>query len=212
MAKGNVSRPPRTTPVVRISFPQVFTPKTFMAGQVARYSVTLMFKKSDKEHMTFLNQLHKDAAECLAEKWPDEKTRPRIPMVGADKSPIKDGDTAVDNQGVPIREKYPEQEGHYIVRASTTSKPRVVDRNRVDIQDTNEIFGGCYVKANINAYTFDQPQNKGVTIGLNGIQKWADGESFGGGRPPVDEMFEVSGADDPANYEANPFSDGDVAF
>ena len=79
-----------------------------------------------------------------------------------------------------------------------------------EILDANEIYGGCYCKVNMNVYTFEQPLNKGVTIGLNGIQKWADGEALGGGRPPLDEMFDVaaSGSDNPANY-GDPFSGAD---
>jgi hypothetical protein len=209
MAEGNVSKEPRTSPPVRISYPQIFTPKTFKAGDTPRFGLVFMIDKKSKEQMDFMKQLHKDASEALVEKWPDEAKRPRIPLVGHDKSLFKDGDTACNNSGIPLIETNAEYAGHYIVRAGSTSKPGIANRAMQEIIDFNEIYGGCWCKVNVNAYTFVQPQNKGVTLGINGVQKWTDGESFGAGRPPLDEMFTPdSGADDPANYP-NPFADED---
>ena len=66
-----------------------------------------------------------------------------------------------------------------------------MDRNKAEVLDSNMVYGGCYCKVNINAYTYAMQANQGVTCGLNGVQFWSDGESFGGGRPPLDEMFEA---------------------
>lgn len=210
---SSIAQDSRTSPVMRISYPQVFTPKAFQAGQTPRYGVVILIDKKDKEQMAFMRLLHADAAAVLAVKWPNPETRPRIPLTGHDKSVFKDGDTALNNQGIPVKERNPEYTGHYFVRAGSTQKPIVVDRNRNEIRDPNEIYGGCYCKVNVNAYTFDQALNKGVTLGLNGIQKIRDGEAFGGGKPPLDEMFEAEagGAEDAANY-ADPFAGDDTPF
>lgn len=206
MASTSVAKEPRTSPPLRISYPTVFVPKPFQAGQTPRFGVAVMINKKDKVQMDFLRVLHKDATDVMAEKWPNPETRPRIPLTGHDKSLFKDGDTALNNQGIPIREKNPEYVGHYIIRANSTQQPVLVDKGRQEIVDSREIYGGCYCKVNMNVYAYDQPSN-GVTIGLNGLQKWADGESFGSGRPPVDEMFDAeTGANDPANYD-NPFDE-----
>lgn len=199
---------PKTSPVLRISYPQVFTPKAFQAGQIPRYGLVIMVDKKSKEQTDFMKLLYKDATEVLVEKWPNPEMRPRIPLTGHDKSLFKDGDTALNNQGIPIKEKSPEYVGHYLIRANSLQKPTLVDKSRQEIMNTDKIYAGCYCKVNVNVYAFDQPLNKGVTIGLNGVQFWADGEPLGGGKPSVDEMFEVeSGADDPANYK-NPFAGG----
>jgi len=206
---GNVSKAARTSPLVRISYPQVFVPRSFSVGDVPRYSLVVMIKKSVEEQMEFMKQLYQDAAEALVEKWPDEATRPRIPLTGHDSSLFKDGDVACNNQGIPLREKNEEYAGHYIIRAGTTSKPQLVDKGRQAILDTNEIYGGCFCHVNLNIYTFVQPQNMGVTCGLNGVQKMEDGPAFGGGRPSVDEMFTAEGgAGDASNYD--PFSTGGI--
>lgn len=205
MGNSNVSKPHRTTPPVRVSFPTLFTPRAFQPGQDAKFSIVLMLDKTDQSHMAFIKELHKDMQQALAEKWPDQATRPRNPLVGHTRSPIKDGDKTLNNQGVLLSEKNPEYAGHYIVRANTTNRPLVVNRNLQDVMDSAELYGGCFCKVNINVYTYNSSANKGVTCGLNGVQKWADGESFGGGRPPINEMFEAdAGADDPANYGASP--------
>ena len=214
MASNNVSKPARTTPAVRVSYPTLFNPRAFQAGATPKYGIALMFEKSNKEHMDFLKQLHGDMKAALEEKWPDESKRPRIALMGDTRSPIKDGDKTVNNQGIPIAEANPEYEGHWIIRANTATRPIVVDRNKAEILDANEIYGGCMCKVNLNVYTYDMSANKGVTVGLNGVQKWADGESFGGGRPSADSMFEAAGgADDAANYgDVDPFGEDERPF
>lgn len=204
----NASRPNRTTPAVRISFPDVFRPRAFQEGDTPRYSVTMMFNKANAEHMAFVKLLHGDLQAALAAKWPDPSNRPRTPLVGSPRSPIKDGDTTLNLQDVPIKENNPAYAGHYIVRASSTKPIKVVDRRTSEIIDDSEVYGGCWAKVAINAYTYSG-RSQGVTLGLNGLQKWADDDSFGGGRPSVEQMFtaEDGGADDPSNYGDNPFVD-----
>jgi hypothetical protein len=195
-----------TTPPVRLSYTNsLFTPRAMTAGQTPKYSVVLLFDKTNKEQMAALKTLHDLAKACHSEKWPDPAKAPRIPMIGHDKSPIKDADKAADSQGVPLIEKNPEYAGHFIIRASTTTKPILVDRQRQELLDKEVIYGGCYAKVNLNPYAYSGTENKGVTFGLNGVQFWSDGERFGGGRPKMEDMFEAGSADDPANY-------GDAAF
>ena len=203
MASSNVSKPARTTPAVRISYPTLFTPRAFQPGNDPKYGIVLMFEKENKEHMDFLKSMYQDCQAALVEKWPDADKRPRVAVSGDTRSPIKDGDKTQNNNGIPLAEKNPEYAGHFIIRANTASRPIVVDRNKAEILDSNEVYGGCFCKVNLNAYTFDMSANKGVTFGLNGVQKYSDGESFGGGRPALDDMFEAAaGQDNPNNYTA----------
>ena len=204
-----VGKPARTSPAVRVSYPTLFNPRAFQAGSEPKYSITLMIDKKNEEQMKFLKQLHTDMQEALIEAWPDESKRPRVSLIGDTRSPIKDGDKTVNNNGIPLAEKNPEYEGHFIIRASTASRPVVVDRNKSEILDANEIYGGCFCKVCLNAYTYAMSANSGVTFGLNGVQKWSDGDSFGGGRMSADAMFEAAGgSDDPANYQpgGDPFA------
>jgi hypothetical protein len=189
-----------TTPPVRVSYPQVFEAKS-VNGSDPRYSVTIMFDKKNSKHMECLKRLGTDLEKALVEKWPNEAKRPRIPVAGHDKSPIKDADKNCDGQGIPICEKNPEYAGHWVVRCSSKSRPAVVDRDRADILDKSAVYGGCFCCVNVNAYAFDMPENKGVTVGLNGVMLWADGDSFAG-RPSKEAMFGSvkDDSDDEANY------------
>ena len=215
---ANVSKPARTSPPVRISYPTLFTAKSF-AGGTPKFGVVIMFDKTNADQMAFLKLIHGDCTAALAEHWPDvmgadgsmipNPERPRIPVMGHTDSPIKDGDKTSNRQGIPMAEKNPEYAGHYIIRASSTSRPIVVSKAMAEVLDQAEVYGGSFCKVNLNCYTFEVPTNKGVTFGLNGVQKMSDGESFGGGRPAVDSMFAAeSGANDAANYNEDPFANG----
>ena len=192
-----------TTPVVRISFPDVFKMRSYQGGKPS-YGIRLMFAKNDKEQMAFLKKLSTAMEDCMKRQWPDEATRPRIPIVGHDKSPIKDGDKNSNGQGVPFIEKSPELAGHYFLSASKYNDGLiVVDRNREEILDTQAVYGGCWCKVNITAYARTRSDNKGISVGLNGVQKWKDDERLGnGGAPSLEDMFEAdSGSNDSSNYK-----------
>lgn len=205
-----------TTGPIRVSFPNVFVAKSVLGGDPT-FSITMMFDKKNKDQMTDLKKIHKMAELAFKDKWPDPKKAPRVPLLGDDKSPIKDADKNKNSQGVPLNEKNPEYAGHYILRASCKEDypPTVIDRSRQEILKKSEIYGGCICRVNFNAFAYDHTMNKGVTFGLNGVQKWEDGESFGGGRPPVDSMFDEDDEFvDPLNDDDDPLgeSEEDISF
>lgn len=200
-----------TTPPVRVSYPTVITPRTFQGGDGApQYSIVLMFDKKNKEHKAFLKKLNEAAIKVKNEAWPNPDNAPRIPIVGHDKSPIKDADKNCNGQGVPLHEKNPEYAGHFIVRAASYDQPAVVDRDKSEIVAKNKVYGGCMCEVNINPYARKRKENPGISIGLNGVRFWTDGDSFGGSRPDVDDMFGDAESEDPGNYsdDEDLFGDG----
>lgn len=212
---ASFNTPGRTTPVpVRIAYAQgLFNPKPYEAGGTPKYTCTIMFPKDSKPHTDFLRDLHADLNACLVGEWPDEVQRPKPKLMDDSRSPIKDGD-AVNTQGILFTAKNPELKGHYFIRLSSSRKPTLIDAGRQEILDANQLYSGCYVKVNLNAYAFNMSTNKGVTFGLNAVQFIKDGESLGGaGQINVDEAFadESGGANDPGNYQpvksgADPFA------
>jgi len=150
-----------------------------------------MLDKKNDEDKKFIESLKKQCMAAIETKWSNEKARPRLPIIGHDMSPIKDGDQACDKQGIPLAEKHPEYAGHWIIRAGATKAPVVVDRARKAIESANEIYGGCWCRVNLNAYAYEFNGNKGVSFGLNGVQKIDDDEGFGSAGPRrVEDMFE----------------------
>jgi hypothetical protein len=217
MAKGKKrsAGPGRLSPPVRVSYAQgLFNAKTYEDGK-SSFGATFMFEKTDKAHMDYLKTLAADAKACLAEYWPKESERPRIPVVGADTSPIKDADKALDKSGIPLLESNPEYAGHYIVRVSAYDKPDVRLRDKRTPATEKQVYSGCRVRVNLNAYTFDN-RSKGVTFGMNGVMFWADDESLGGGGQPFEKAFEeveddlsaIPGEDPNAYFE----EENDVPF
>jgi hypothetical protein len=204
-----------TTPPIRVSFPTIFTPRAIEQGQTPKYSIVLMFDKTNADHLAALKALFTEAQAAFNAKWPanadgtPNAKAPRIPLKGHDKSPFKDGDTACNSQGIPLSEKNPEYAGHFVVRAASTTKPLVVDRATQEVLDSAAVYGGCWCKVNLNPYAYDTAGNKGVTFGLNGVQFWKEGDSFGGGRPALSDMFTKAESENPAAYgntAADPFA------
>lgn len=81
--------------------------------------------------------------------------------------------------------------GGRFINLSTKQRPAVVDRNGAPIVDPQRIYGGCFVRAYINAFAWDNPVGgKGLSFGLNGIQFLRDGDRIDG-RLDAAEVFGV---------------------
>lgn len=197
-----------TTPPVRVSYPQVFEPRAFQGG-TPQYSIVMMFDKSNEVHRQFLGQLKAACEAVLIEAWPDVATRPRIPVFGHDKSPMKDADKNCNQQGIPLSEKNTEYAGHVIVRAASMDPVVLVDGAVRPLTDKNAVQGGYWCHVSLNPYARKRKDNPGVSIGLNGVQLVRTDSTFGGGRPAVSDMFGVTEAENPDNYAAAPASADD---
>ena len=158
----------------RVSFPAVFKPQAF-EGQEPKYEVTMLFPKDAD-----ISALEAAAEAAVADKWPDEKKRPKNLRM-----PFTDGDT----------KDYDGYEGTTAIKAKTKTKPGLVDRAKKPITDESEFYGGCYARASVVAYAYDTAGNKGVAFALNNIQKLRDGEPFGS-RSNADSDFDDLPLDD----------------
>lgn len=69
----------------------------------------------------------------------------------------------------------------WVVRTSNKVVPKCFDRHGVGIIDMNEIYSGCYIRALVHAFAYDNQSGSGIGFTIDGIQKWADGERLGGG-------------------------------
>ena len=147
-----------TTPPFRVSFPNVFKPRAFDENQEPKYSIMMCFPKD-----TDLSILKDEIKRVAREKWGDEKPKKFM-------HPIKDGEDM-------SREGFEE---YWIVNASTLRKPGLVDKdlNLITEEDADEFYPGCWARATINAFAYDNRFNKGVSFGLQNIHKVKDDESF----------------------------------
>lgn len=150
----------------RVSFPNVFSPAKTPNGE-EKYNIVMLFK-SDSD----LSALKTAIKNAVINKWPDATKRPKIKM------PIRDG-SEKDFDGYS---------GCVFISASSKEKPVLVDENLKPILDRSRFYAGCYARAEINAFAYDNAGNRGVSFGLWKIQKLRDGEKFGGGKP-VEQVF-----------------------
>ena len=154
---------------VRLSFVNLFKPKAINEGDEPKYSVLLLIPKTDTETIDFIRRAQKNA---IAAKWGDKKPK-KITQT------LRDG----DEEGPDDR---PEYEGHYFMNVSSKYQPQLFTRGTgadgkpLPLEREDELYSGCYAQVSINAYCFDVNGNKGVTFGINGCRKVADGESLGG--------------------------------
>ena len=208
----------RTLREVRVMFTKnLFVPKGFMGGE-PKYSVMVVLDKTNQAHMTQLKQLLADAKQVMEKVWPNEASRPRVTLYGNTwENAIKDGDVATNKEKIPYIEKNPELAGHWFIQPKNKKAPLVLDLGHHPLTET-EVYSGCFCNVGVNVFAYDMQTAKGgtvrgVTIGLNGVQKVREGDRIGGGSYSADDMFgdaQAEGADDPTNYGAggDPFATG----
>lgn len=182
------------TPKGRLSFPHLFEAHSGFENQDPKYSATILFDK--KTDLTTLKKIvHVAAVEKFGpkEKWP--KTM---------RLPFRNGDEKSDLQGYA---------GCIYINATSKMRPQVVDKDLSAIapDDQPGIYAGCYVRAEIMAFAYDKMGNKGVSFGLQNVQKLGEGEAFSG-RRQASEVFDAveDGSDDEDSYKDDSSDDDDI--
>lgn len=175
---------------VRFSFCNVFEPVAPVGDGDPKYSVTLLIPKSDTATMAKIDAAMKAARENFCKKN------------GASALPAKPSHTLHDGDGLrDSGEPYgPECKGHWVITVSSkaTQKPGVWDAAGNEIMDQSAVYSGCYGRASINFYGYSRGGKKGISAGLLGVQKLADGEPFGtvASADDFNDGFVDVGADD----------------
>lgn len=170
------------TPVFRLSYPHVWEPVFNQLAKREEYSIQMLFDKKEKAELNAMAAL---VGELIAWKgWGKEARKPFI-----------DGDTKKDSAGVLYSEKNPCNKGMIILRSWSKQAPGVLDpTGKHPITQHDEIYGGCYCRAQLNAYAYEQAGNKGVSFGLLHLQKVKDGEPFGNRTRAEDAFAPVENA------------------
>ncbi|ADL50530.1 DUF2815 family protein [Clostridium cellulovorans] len=164
---------------VRFSYANIWEAKSINGGD-EKYSVSLIIPKSDTKTVNEIK-----AAIEAAKQEGKAKFGGKIPANL--KLPLRDGD--IDR---PDDEAY---KNSYFINANSKDKPQVVDKNVKPILDQEEVYSGCYGRASINFYTFNQNGNKGIACGLGNLQKLSDGEPLSG-RSRAEDDFTSAEDDD----------------
>lgn len=154
---------------VRFSYVSVFEPRAVNGGE-EKYSVTLLIPKSDTNtYQRIVAEINKTLQENVSDTF--KGVMPANPNL-----PLYDGD-GVRPSGEPFGL---ECKGHWVISAKSNSAPEVVDANCNPIMSKNDFYSGCYGRASIRFYAYNQNGNKGVGCGLGNVQKLEDGQPLDG--------------------------------
>ena len=178
------------TPVFRAAFISVFKAiKAKDAGEDAKpkYTIRACFPpEADLEPMKKL------AAEAAKEKWGDKLNDKKF----AEKlhSPFRTNDE-LDSPIPGIGDDWVIM----TLAANEDRRPGIVDRKLNDIIDEEEVYPGAWYRAQVRAYAWEFSSKRGVSFGLQNVQKMKDDEQLGAGRMPASKAFEsVPDEDAPA--------------
>lgn len=164
------------TPKFRAAFISIFKatkPNSAGADQKPKYSVRAVFPPN-----TDFTALKNAAAAVAKEKWGD-----KIPK--ALRSPFRRN----DELETPI----PGIGDDWIVMtfsANEDRRPGIVDAANHPVHDEDDVYSGAWYRAQVRPYAYDQQGNKGVSFGLQNVQKLKDDEPLGAGRMPAEKAFE----------------------
>lgn len=186
---GNNTNPTHVvTGKVRLSYAHLTQPyKSQLAGEddKAKYSATLLIPKTDRETKAKIDAAIQAAGERALASGRIKKGTPidKLP------TPIHDGD---GYKADGYTEYGPECRGMWVLTASSTDQPKVVDLGLNPILDASEIYSGMWARVGLDFFGYSN-RKQGIGCGLGNIQKIADDEPLGAARASVDDDF---GGDD----------------
>lgn len=160
------------TAAFRVSFPHVFEATVAQGADKAKYSISSLFPPT--ADIALLKQA---AAAAVREKWgADVPARMKNPFLKAED---------YEYEGY--------EQGWVLIRSSSLQKPGLIDQVKKPIITSADFYPGCWARATLRAFTYDTSGNKGVSFGLQNIQKVADDESMGGRSKPEEDFGAVDG-------------------
>lgn len=190
--KNTKSRPATsiTTGRVRFSYVHIFEPYAFDSSpDRPQYSMAVLIDKEDKATLGKV----RNAIRAAVEEGKESRWKGKKPNLW---NPLRDGDEERPDQ--------PEYAGKMFLNAKSKNRPGVVDRNLQEILDAQEVYSGCYGRVSLSFFPFAVSGNYGVGVGLNNVQKLADGEPLGGKTNPEDDFdddFEDDFEDDEDEFD-----------
>lgn len=164
------------TPIFRAGYVGLFTPKAPKDNPngAKKYSMRAIFMPDAD-----LSAIKASAKAVAEEKWGVGKVPKNI------RNPFRTN-AELDN---PI-EGVPDDAIIMTFNANEDRRPGLVDQSRQDIIDESEVYSGAWYRAQIRAYAYENAGNRGVSFGLQNVQKVKDDEPLGAGRIPASKAFE----------------------
>jgi hypothetical protein len=182
------------SPLCRLSYARgLFVARSQEEGKPPRFSATLIFPNAAKiEFVKLIKKLIEETPGWGAKGF--ERAR-----AGLIKNPLLagDGKEARDNTSGEIKPGLGPDVFFIRPGASADRAPAVWWKNP-NVQETEtNVYSGCYGKAILNLYSYKHPKSgDGITFGISGFQKHAEGERLGGAGPIDKEKWSETIEDD----------------
>lgn len=169
------------TPEFRVSYANVFkTRRNDLSGK-DEYSLVALFPKG--ADLTSLKQAMLDA---IVEQWGADKAKWPKNM----RNPLRDQAEREKDGSLPAGH----EAGAFFCNLKSNQRPGLVDAGLKTIIDETEFYSGCFARAQVRAYAYDQKGNRGVAFGLQNLQKLRDGDPLSGRQKAEDAFEAVAGA------------------
>ena len=164
---------------VVLSYPHLFEPSAYKAGDTPRYSATFIITDPQFDWSKVQAALDAAAAERFPNGMPANATR--SPIIQVDKGPFA---------------------GHYAVKGSSKMEypPEIVDQNVQKLLDRSALFAGCIVNASLTAFAYEG----GLSFGINHVQL-VDNQNvtrLDGGKSAEEVFAPIAGAPAPLSGPA----------
>ena len=186
--------------IVRLSFPVLWTPRSFAKGQAPKFQATFLLDPSDKDHAKAIKQIKKEAKR-IAEEAFGEIPKGMKKCFGLAKNHDKKKD-------------YDGYEGMFYVATSNDTRPVLVDKKRKKLDEVDGpalLYAGAYVNTIITLWTQDHPVGgKGVNGNLRIVQFVKNGEAFGRGPADADEELKDVDIEDDDDSADDDWDDDDL--
>lgn len=170
------------TPEFRVSFPQILEPRLNDLNGKMEYSLVALFPKGAD-----LSALKAAAAAAAKEKWGDK-------LPANMRSPFRDQAEKEKDGKLPAGM----EAGAIFMSLKANQRPGLVDAKVQPIIDASDFYAGCWARAQVRAFAYDNKGNRGVSFGLQNVQKMREGEPLGS-RVRAEDAFEaVAGATESA--------------
>lgn len=161
------------TNLVRFSYVNLFTPLSQGNDKPPKYSVAIIIPKSD---VATIDEINRAVAECKRENayvWGG-----RVPP--GLRGGLRDGDLEKNDLAYA---------NSMFINATATQRPGIVYEDLSDITDVNEFYSGCYGRASLTFYAYNNsPSQQGIGCTVNNVMKIKDGERLGMASRPGEDF------------------------
>jgi len=167
------------TPPFRVSFPDVFQKRVFQGQgeESGRYACAALFSGFEVKDNRTIIKVPASWSPKDQEKWKALIAAFNKVSIEAFKKPMSELDRSVYK--LPFhRGEEKEYEGYgpgvvYFTMSAKNRRPCIIDRDGITLVGPEEFYAGCYARASVTP--FANTRWRSLSIGLNNLQKLADG-------------------------------------